>query len=261
MQETKDQDWQVNTVQPTAAEWAVITVSGQGLTMLVDTGSPATIVSPNTIVPGLKLRESQLHLTSFTGQAIRLRGEGEVRAEVNGQTAHVRLVVSERGPHRPIMGWEWIRGLKTVSKVVTPYVCPVTSQPTLNEILERHQEVFNDEMGKIPLNVSLRLNEGLSRCIVAPDPFALQEAVEQELDKWKEQGVADRVPPGSGWGTPLVVIPTQTVVRICADYRLTVNPQLEPLKYPMGTAEELFSVIRGRHFAKLDCRSAYLRMG
>ena len=52
--------------------------------------------------------------------------------------------------------------------------------------------------------------------------------------------------------TVLVVIPTQSGMRICADYRRTANPQLEPLKYPMKTANQLLPGIWGKRLASLS---------
>ena len=53
-------------------------------------------------------------------------------------------------------------------------------------------------------------------------------------------GVVVKNPLGAvGDITVLVVILSQSGVRICTDYRRSANPQLEPLKIPMKTAIEL----------------------
>ena len=144
-----DEDlWRVNTIQPAAAEWAQVKVNGHQLTMLVDTGSPVTIISADTHVPGLKLQPSQLRLTSFTGQQIHLCGEGEVSVEVAGRVARLRLIVSDIGSHRPLMGREWIRALRTDAGLGTPVVCPVAAPLTLQQVLNRHQEVFKGRAGE-----------------------------------------------------------------------------------------------------------------
>ena len=54
------------------------------------------------------------------------------------------------------------------------------------------------------------------------------------------QGEVVKNPLGAvGDITVLVVILSQSGVRICTYYRRTANPQLEPLKFPMKTANEL----------------------
>ncbi|XP_043205454.1 uncharacterized protein K02A2.6-like [Amphibalanus amphitrite] len=253
--------WLVNTVEASAAEPEMKTVM---LAMVVDTGSPVSLVSAETARQlGLLqlLDPCDLRLTSFTGQVIPLRGEVLVSVSASDRSAtRLRLVVTGFGPHRPLMGREWLQALDLMTSPAR--VCRVQPARTLEGVLERHSAVFNEELGRIPIKVGLRLKSDAKPVYrrARPVPFALQEAVDRELDRWEEQGVAEKVPPGSGWGTPLVVIPTQNGVRICADYRLTVNPQLEQTKYPMRTADELFSGVRGKRFAKLDCRSAYLQV-
>ncbi|XP_043244647.1 uncharacterized protein K02A2.6-like [Amphibalanus amphitrite] len=258
--------WLVNTVEASAAEpkMKTVTVNGQQLAMVVDTGSPVSLVSAETARQlGLLqlLDPCDLRLTSFTGQVIPLRGEVLVSVTASDRSAtRLRLVVTGFGPHRPLMGREWLQALDLMTSPAR--VCRVQPARTLEGVLERHSAVFNEELGRIPIKVGLRLKSDAKPVYrrARPVPFALQEAVDRELDRWEEQGVAEKVPPGSGWGTPLVVIPTRNGVRICADYRLTVNPQLEQTKYPMRTADELFSGVRGKRFAKLDCRSAYLQV-
>ncbi|KAF0305702.1 hypothetical protein FJT64_022707 [Amphibalanus amphitrite] len=147
VQDGDQADWQVSAVQPAAAEWATVRVNGQEFTMLIDTGSPVTIISAETHIPGLTLRPSELHLTSFTGQQIRLRGEADVNVETDGRATRLRLVVSDMGSHRPLMGREWIKALRTASGLETLNVCPVAPQPTLKEVMDKHREVFKEELG------------------------------------------------------------------------------------------------------------------
>ncbi|XP_043243059.1 uncharacterized protein K02A2.6-like [Amphibalanus amphitrite] len=259
--------WLVNSVEASAAEpeMKTVTVNGQQLAMVMDTGSPVSLVSAETARQrGLlqQLDPCDLRLTSFTGQAIPLRGEALVSVTASGRPAtRLRLVVTGFGPHRPLMGREWLQALGLMTSPAR--VCRVQPARTPEGVLERHSAVFNEELGRIPIKVGLRLKSDAKPVYrrARPVPFALQEAVDRELDRWEEQGIAEKVPPGhfSGWGTPLVPIPKKDGVRLCADYRITVNPQLQPLKYPMRTPEELFASIRGKKFCKLDCRNAYLQ--
>ncbi|KAF0312986.1 Cellular nucleic acid-binding protein [Amphibalanus amphitrite] len=178
VQDGDQADWQVSAVQPAAAEWATVRVNGQEFTMLIDTGSPVTIISAETHIPGLTLRPSELHLTSFTGQQIRLRGEADVNVETDGRATRLRLVVSDMGSHRPLMGREWIKALRTASGLETLNVCPVATQPTLKEVMDKHREVFKEELGRIPVKVALRLKEGAKPAarIATPAPSGQSHA-------------------------------------------------------------------------------------
>lgn len=47
-------------------------------------------------------------------------------------------------------------------------------------------------------------------------------------------------------------------VRICGDFKLTVNPQLDVDQYTLPTADDLFTTLNGgQKFTKLDSRHAY----
>ena len=54
------------------------------------------------------------------------------------------------------------------------------------------------------------------------------------------------------------VLKPDGTVRICGDYKPTINPVLGVPEYPMPTAEELFTQLNGgQSFSKLDLSSAY----
>ena len=50
-------------------------------------------------------------------------------------------------------------------------------------------------------------------------------------------------------------------IRICSDYKRTVNPYIEADQYPLPTAEELFTKMKGgKTFTKLYLKTAYLQI-
>ena len=60
----------------------------------------------------------------------------------------------------------------------------------------------------------------------------------------------------------MVAIPkADGTVRLCGDYKVTVNPAIKVDKYPLPTTEEIFASLSGEViFSKLDLRQAYLQM-
>ena len=61
-------------------------------------------------------------------------------------------------------------------------------------------------------------------CKARPVPFALQTAVERELDRLENQGILERV-AYSKWAAPVVLVPKPDgAIRICGDYKVTINP-------------------------------------
>ncbi|KAF0306145.1 hypothetical protein FJT64_022284 [Amphibalanus amphitrite] len=97
--------------------------------------------TPTLIDFGLKLRPSQLVLTSFTGQQIPLAGEADVSVELRGQQKMLRLVVSKLPPHKPLMGREWIGPLQMGLK--SPAQLNIQSyKPKLHDIRNDIHDVY-----------------------------------------------------------------------------------------------------------------------
>ena len=91
-----------------------------------------------------------------------------------------------------------------------------------------------------------------------PVPFALKEKIAEELRRLEKIGVLEKV-DFSDWATPIVpVLKPDGSVRICGDYKITINPALDVPEHPMPTADDLFTQLNGgEKFTKLDLSSAY----
>ena len=89
-------------------------------------------------------------------------------------------------------------------------------------------------------------------------PYALKSVVEEELDRLLRVGVLETV-EHSDWAAPIVVVPKKDGrVRICGDYKITVNPVLDIDQYPLPCAEDLFATLAGgKCFSTLDLSHAY----
>ena len=92
-------------------------------------------------------------------------------------------------------------------------------------------------------------------------PFAMKAAVELEIEKMENEGILKPM-PFSEWASPIVIAPKcDGRLRICGDYKRTVNPWLDNDTFPQPTPEELFSKIHvGKKFSKIDLSQAYLQL-
>ena len=63
----------------------------------------------------------------------------------------------------------------------------------------------------------------------------------------------------SEWAAPIIALPkTDGHVRICGDYKVTINPVLEVDHYLLLTPEDLFATVAGaKCFLKLDLSHVY----
>ena len=92
-------------------------------------------------------------------------------------------------------------------------------------------------------------------------PFALKQAVEQELDRLEALGIIEKV-THSQWAAPVVPVPKGGgKIRLCGDYKVTINPVLEIDRYPLPKPDDLFAALSGRQrFTKIDLTHAYQQM-
>ena len=91
--------------------------------------------------------------------------------------------------------------------------------------------------------------------------IALKPVVGAELDWLEKEQVLEKI-THSDWATPLVVVRKPGgKVRLCGDFKVTLNPALKTDVYPFPLPEELFQKLNGGHkFSKLDLAEAYLQI-
>ena len=89
-------------------------------------------------------------------------------------------------------------------------------------------------------------------------PYAMRGKVEKELEHLEQQGIIEPV-QFSDWAAPIVpVLKKDGSVRICGDYKLTVNRAAKLDTYPLPRIDDLFaSLSGGKRFTKLDLAHAY----
>ena len=94
-----------------------------------------------------------------------------------------------------------------------------------------------------------------------PVPYSLRESVEQELNRLLDQRILERV-EHSEWASPIVVVPKPNgKIRLCVDFKVSVNKVLDVTQYPLPRPEDLFtSLAGGKRYTKLDLSQAYLQL-
>ncbi|XP_063823684.1 uncharacterized protein K02A2.6-like [Ostrinia nubilalis] len=123
------------------------------------------------------------------------------------------------------------------------------------------KELFDGGLGRYTGGLAtLRVRAGAAPVFhrARPLPYALRERVDAELDAMLRAGVIEPV-DCSDWASPLVPInkPDGTL-RICADYKSTLNPSLLVDRYPLPKIEDVLVNLNGNlYFSKIDLSQAY----
>lgn len=133
-----------------------------------------------------------------------------------------------------------------------------------SNVTDKFPEVFAEKLGTYNVKeFSLFLKDNVVPKFFRPRPlpFSLKEKVGQELDRMVKLGVLKPVET-SEWGTPIVpIVKSNGEIRICGDFKVTVNPFLKIDRYPLPRAEDIFVGISGcKYYSKIDLSHAYQQL-
>ena len=237
----------------------------QVIEMEVDTGAAVTLMSAtqyNQSFPDLPLQNSKLILTTYTGEQLKLKGERKLKVKYGSQCKCLTLYVVEgNGPC--LLGRDWLREIKLDWRNIG-LMSIDKDKEQVNALLSKYDDLFKEGLSVMNMfNAQLHLKEGSSPkfCKARNVPFALRPAVESEISHLEKEGVLKPV-MHSQWAAPVVPVPKNDGhIRLCGDYKVTINPALEVDKYPLPKPDDLFaSLAGGKKFSKIDLTNAYQQL-
>lgn len=257
---------QNNKVEPIKVN---ILVNNKHLQMEIDTGAGISVIPANVYESNFKnceLKATNVRLRSYNGSIIVPEGELYVSMKYQGKCkSNCRLIVIKNGT-TSLLGRDLMKAFNINIKGTT--VSNVNNltynkqyDSDLSMILKNYNELFNNELGLYKFDkVELQVNPEAKPifCKPRPIPFAFRELVNKELDELESKGVISPIKDAE-WGTPLVpVLKDNGKLRLCADYKITINKFVCDVKHPLPRIEELFAALQGgERFTKLDLASAY----
>ena len=201
-----------------------VRVDNADLQMEADTGASASIISEETyqslwtMWERPPLRSSHARLCTYTGEELKTKGSITVTVEYAGQKERLSLlVVAGTGPS--LLGRDWLHKIRLDWKSLHRLqAAPSTS---LQAILDRHGEVFRDELGRAKgVTATIQVDPEVRPRFFKPRmiPYALKAKVDQELVRLERADVIEPV-QYSHWAAPIVpVLKQDGSVRICGDY-------------------------------------------
>eukprot|EP00731_Ephydatia_muelleri_P037001 Em0374g4a len=226
----------------------LLTVNGTPLQMQVDTGAVVSLISESTYMRVWP-----------QGEGINVVGKICVHVQHEGQNHRSLdlLVVQGRGPS--LIGRDWLSKLK-----INLSLFYVGSSEGVEQLLERHATLFEGKLGLLEgMRVKIHVDKTVKPRFYKPRPvpYALRDKVEQELERLQRDGVIEPV-RFSEWAAPVVpVVKSDGSLRICGDYKLTVNSAATVDSYPLPRIDDVLASMTGaKVFSKLDLSHAYLQL-
>ena len=188
-------------------------------------------------------------------------GNIQVAVTYEQQRHDLSLLVVE-GDTPSLLGRDWLMKFWLDWKELL--TVRATSAATLEQVLERHKEVFKEELGTVEgTKVAIHVNPNARPRFykACPVPHAIQGKLKLELDRLEREKIIRPI-QFSNWAAPVVpVIKRDGTVRVCGDYKLTVNRIAKVDSYPLPQIEDLFAKLSGgKTFTKLDLAHAYQQL-
>ncbi|XP_036343328.1 uncharacterized protein K02A2.6-like [Rhagoletis pomonella] len=218
---------------------------------------------------------TQKDLKAYGGSIIQLRGVIQVDVTHGGTTKRLPVLLVESDKATNIMGLDWFQALNFSLVIPTEecyannsYITGRASETSLivelQQLAREYQKIFSADLGPCTtFKAEIKLKPDARPKFYKPYnlPFAQYDEVRDEIERLVKAKVLTAI-KASEWAAPIVVVKKpKGGVRICADFKVTVNPQIEIDRYPIPRIEELFHKLQnGKFFTKIDLSEAYLQV-
>ena len=235
---------------------AIVQIGKNVINLTVDSGSPKTIISSavyEKFSEPKALQKSDVIIKDAQGNIIPCRGFFDEEIYFKDRSVLARIYVAEF--RMCLLGLPEMKELN-LTLAFSPRevkICATSGESVGSKKMPlvkgfAHQIILKP--GAKPVKSKLR-----------PIPFSVREKVSEELRKWEEQDIIERVTDAVDWVSPIVVASRKDgSIRLCVDLR-GLNSQIVTNKYPLPSLDELFVGLSGAtHFTTLDLSNAYLHV-
>uniref|UniRef100_A0A336MPS3 RNA-directed DNA polymerase n=1 Tax=Culicoides sonorensis TaxID=179676 RepID=A0A336MPS3_CULSO len=195
---------------------------------------------------------------------------GLIDVILNNKYASQAIIINTKNEGIPLMGRTWLslifpnwRSFFTntkINKIQENY----SEANLIQEIKKKFSQVFEARNNPIiNFTAHLNLKEGsvpkFRKASIVP--FSLREEVEKKLLELEKNNIIKRV-EFSDWASQLVIVPKKDgSIRLCSNYKATLNPCLERNDYPIPNIDDILFKLNGnKFFTVLDLSGAYLQL-
>ena len=159
-----------------------------------------------------------------------------------------------------LFGRDWLTKIRLDWGAINTVKCR-----TLTSVLESYRSVFEPGLGTLQgYKAKIHMDPGAQPkyCKAWSVPYAMRGKVKEELKHLVTEGIIEPV-HFADWVAPIVPVVKSDVksLRICGDFKLTVNQASKLDRYPIPKVEDLFvKLTGGKAFTKLDMSQAYQQL-
>ena len=240
----------------------IVKADGGSIKMEVDTGSSVSLILQTmfeSLWPKRELSPCQYRLRSYLEEPIKVLGCVTIDVLYKTQAVRLPLIVVE-GSGPSLLGRNWLKHI-----VLDWQEIRYLSNMPLQAVLDNHRSVFQEGLGTLKnfeakIHVDPKANPRF--CKARTVPYAVREKVEVELERLVKEGTLEPVQLAD-WAAPIVPVlkADKSSIRICGDFRQTVNPVSRLDRYPIPRVEDLLATLaKGKSFTKIDLSHVYQQL-
>uniref|UniRef100_A0A803JUZ6 Gypsy retrotransposon integrase-like protein 1 n=1 Tax=Xenopus tropicalis TaxID=8364 RepID=A0A803JUZ6_XENTR len=240
-----------------------VILQGSKCRMEVDTGCDYSLISEETFhalwpTNCPPILPCDVRLVDYNKKPVDVVGACFVKVLYEKDRGKLRLIIT-KGQRASLLGVEWFEPLGIQLTGVN-----YATADSLQAVIKDFSSVFEEGLGKFkgsPISFLLDPKVVPIRMKPRPVPFALRSKIDDEIDRLVQQGALIPVTHPT-WATPIVpVLKPNGEVRICADYKCTINKALQEHPYQIPAINQILSTLaKGKLFAKLDLAQAYQQL-
>ena len=251
-----------------------ITVNGQYLNALIDSGSTVNVISQSLLTlmsPQPSIKSHYKKVYGFNNkQPLNIIGSFHAEIIADKMTTHAEFLILPNAP-TTILSYSTAFALNLLR--IGP---PTPSENSINHIdcqpkldytssidtlLAKYTDCFHGlgELSGVQINIHTDPNIKPFAQKARRLPIIMQKQVDQELDKLLQLNVIEPISDPPTWVSPLVIVPKRDSksVRICVDMR-AVNTSIIREPYQIPTLDEILHEFNGcTKFTKLDLNKGY----
>ena len=259
-------------------------INGKPIEMQVDSAADLTVIPENIArqIPNLKLERDKEEINDYNHNPIEVKASAKVEVKLGNKLFKdmpITIVAEEKEKNgvkkekRALLGLDWLWDLELdwlsilsvqKAKVENEKNEKNDNKSNVEDVLVKYKDVFDPKLGTVKnVEASLELKEDASPKFFSPRqiPFAIKPQVEKEIKRLVEEGNWEKV-QYSQWATPLVPIAKPDgEVRLCGDYKVTLNPQLKVAQHPLPNPANMLAALGDcTVFSKLDLKQAFQQL-
>lgn len=252
-----------------------VTINGKHLQMTLDSGATCSMIGPETYkrLGSPVLHPPSSYLKAYGGVNIPLKGWFLAKVKVKSQTKFLRLLVTNISGGANIFGTPWFHafnisisapGAEEINTLSSKEYTEPSVQKRLDEIKKENASIFEPGLGTCTtFQAAFHLKDNARPRFFKPRPipFSQYDTVKLEIERLQSLGIIKPI-KASQWAAPMVVVSKPNgKVRLCGDFKVTINPQIDIDRYPLPRFEELLQKLKGgKRFSKIDLADAYLQL-